>query len=301
MAEKTDPRRPAAAAGVISAAAAALAAAAAAAAWGRGAVSMGAVPLGALAAGGWLFVLRRRGVLPRRPELIVAAVLSCAAYGAAQVSLYRAATVAPSPQAAELLARLDTLRADIESHEEWAKTVPERREAVRQLAEQEGKVGAEAGGETKVMIGGAFRSQVKALAEGLRAEFKEHQSGYNASLAAYNESAKALEGLGPKVVLRYHPPGEPLRDFRRRRGESGYGFRSFLKESAALRGFRGWGLFLEALGFVLGGVLPGVLITGLAVSLLVKCDCGAVLRVPEKGRRVTVRCPRCRKTQSVAA
>lgn len=260
---------------------------------------MGAVPLGVLAAGGWLFMLRRGRILPRRGDLVATAGLALSAFVGTQLLLYRSATVSPSLKAAELMGRLDSLRADIETHEEWAKTVPERKAAVGRLIAQEDKAGADAGGETKVMIGGAFRSQVRAMSDGLRAEFKEHQGAYKAALAAYNDTAAELEGLGAKMVLRYHPPGEPLREFRRRRGEPAYSFVDFFRETARLRGFRGWGLGLEALGFVMGGLLPGLLVGRLSPALLVKCaGCGQSLRVPDRGRRVTIRCPRCSRTQS---
>ena len=292
-------RRAPAVLGLATAAFAVLLAGVLAAGSGRAAVSLGAVPLGALAAGGWLFMLRRGGVLPRRADQIACALLGLSAFAGAQLLLYGSATVSPSPKAAELMARLDTLRADIETHEEWAKTVPERKAAVGRLAAQEDRVGADAGGETKVMIGGAFRSQVRALSDGLRAEFKEHQGAYRAALAAYNDGAAELEGLGAKVVLRFHPPGEPLREFRRRRGEPDYGFVGFIGETARLRGLGGWGLALEALGFLAGGLIPGLLLGRLSPALLVRCaGCGQSLRVPDRGRRVTIRCPRCGRTQS---
>lgn len=293
-------RRGAAVAGLGSAFFAVLLAGVLAAGSGRAAVSLGAVPLGALAAGGWLFMLRRGGVLPRRGDLAAAAFLAGSAFAGAQLMLYHAATVAPSPKAAELMGRLDSLRADIETHAEWAKTVPERKAAVARLAASEDKVGADAGGETKVMIGGAFRSQVRAMSDALRVEYKEHQGAYRAALAAYDAAAAELEGLGGAMVLRYHLPGEPLREFRRRRGEPAYGFGDFLRESALLRGFGGWGLAFEAAGFLAGGLLPGLLLGRFSPALLVKCaGCGQSLRAPDRGRRLTIRCPRCGRTQSV--
>lgn len=296
----TPVRRGAALLGVASAGLSALAAAVLAAGWGRAAVGYCALPLGALAGAGWLLAVRRAGVVPRRIDHGAAAALGLASFALSQYFLYMAATVSPSPRAAELMASLDSLRGDIESQQEWAKSLPERTKAVERMAARAHEAGADAGGETKVFIGGAFRAQVRAQMEGLSAELKERRDAYTEAVGAYQKTAAELEALGSKMVLRYHPPGEPLREFRRRRGEPAYGFFSFIRESVALRRFGVWGLLFEAASVLFGALLPGLLSAGLRPALLLRCEgCGQALRAPADKGPVTVRCPRCGRTRRI--
>ncbi|MBI5598067.1 MAG: hypothetical protein HY928_18450 [Elusimicrobia bacterium] len=293
-------RRGAAVLGAASACLSALAAAVLAAGWGRAAVGYGALPLGALAGAGWLFALRRVGLVPRGIDHAASASLGLGAFLLSQYFLYNAAYVAPSPRAAELMASLDSLRGDIESQQEWAKGLPQRTEAVKRMAARAPEAGADAGGETKVFIGGAFRAQVRAQLESLSAELKERKDAYAEAVSLYHKTSAELEALGSRMVLRYHPPGERLRDFRRRRGEPGYGFISFIRDSVSLRRFGAWGLFFEAVSGVFGALLPGLLAAGLRPALMIRCEgCGQALRAPADKGPVTVRCPRCRRTRRI--